>query len=247
MEEINVLCRFPNIEMTTREYLKFSKNILSQLKIFSDDYKTFYAWGSEAKAGMYLKEDLSDFESVVFNQLRSDELAFINPEKSNKDLTLDSKCHINFGNTYSINKNHKDKIDITISAGSINKNEVGLLNFEFSNSLQPYLYFTDLLSLLEFSIELINPFYATISSFEFRKKVSLKDDQIKIGWITYFSNKNVAEILPKWVNKKVLPNKGVIFWLSNEKVLSTNEEEVLKTTKIRDLLRSKKFLSYNYE
>ena len=65
MEEQFITISFPNKIMTVREYLAFSKNILSELKAFSDDFKQLYTWKSEAHHGKFLKENYSDRKSVV--------------------------------------------------------------------------------------------------------------------------------------------------------------------------------------
>ncbi|MDR2951307.1 MAG: hypothetical protein LBV71_19130 [Prevotella sp.] len=250
MEEIDILTRFPNREMTAREYLMFSKNILLQLKSFSSDFNALYAWGSETNMGRYLKDDLSDFESVVFNQLKDDNIAYSNPDKSNKKFTLDSKCFIGYNNSYSTNDNYKQsQITVTIGAGKENpsNDDVGILNFEFSEILQSKLNLPNLIQLLEFSINLVNPYYGTISSFEFGKKTNKKKDNIEIGWITYIFNKEVFKLLPKNVGKKILSNGGVIFWLSEERPLSTNERAVQKAIEIRNILAEHEFLNNGFE
>lgn len=246
-EDIKILIRFPNKEMTAKEYIQFSKKILQQLKAFSDDFKTLYAWGSEVNAGKYLKDDLSDFESTVFEQLNDKEIAYMNPDKSNKNFTLDSKCFIGYSNTYSTNKDYKlDKISITIGAGKdkAKKEDVGILNFQFSKSLQHKLNLSKLIELLEFCIDLVNPVYAIISSFKFTNKVNKEDDNIEIGWITYIDNKGVANLLPKDIGKKIFPNGSVVFWLSKEKALSTDDKAVEKAIQIRNILGEKGLLNY---
>ena len=123
MEEQFITISFPNKIMTVREYLAFSKNILSELKAFSDDFKQLYAWGSEAHHGKFLKEDLRDFDPVVFEQIKDEKIAYVNPDKTNKDFTLDSKSFIGFSNSYSTDKDYKkEQITITISAGEYDSN-----------------------------------------------------------------------------------------------------------------------------
>jgi len=249
MEDFKILSRFPNKEMTTKEYLMFSKNILLQLKSFSSDFNTLYAWGSAPNHGTYLKEDLSDFESVVFNQLRNDEIAYSNPDKTNKQFTLDSKCFIGYSNSYSTNKDYKqNQITITIGAGKedVSNNDMGILNFEFSKKLQSNLSLSNLIKLLEFIIKIVDPYYLTIISNELRRKVKVEGQDCWIGWITYISNKEVAAMLPSdIVNKRVLSNGGVIFWLSEDKALSTDEKAVQKAIKIRNILAKNSLLNYS--
>lgn len=245
MEEVKIIIRFHDKEMTAREYISFSKDILMQLKYFSDDFKTLYAWGTEANAGTYLKEDLTDFESVVLNQLRDDEIAYSNPDKSNKDFTLDSKCFIGYRNSYSTNQDYKqDQITVTIEAGkeSAKKNDAGILNFKFSKSLQSKLDLQYLLKLLELNVNLVNPYYATVSSFKFNERINKDDTDIEIGWITYIADTKIIDLLPSDIEKKHIINRGTIFWISKEKALSTNEYDVKKGIEIRDILALKGFL-----
>jgi hypothetical protein len=240
MENYKVLIRFPNREMTAKEYILFSKDILLQLQHFADDFKTLYAWGAEANAGVYLKEDLSDFESVVFSQLNDTEIAYSNPDKSNKKFTMDSKCFIGYSNSYSTNKDYKQQqITVTIGAGKENlKNgDMGILNFEFSKSLQPNLDLSYLLKLLEFSINLVNPYYVTVISNELRRKVSINNENYWIGWINYFADKEVLNLLPANINTKLLFDKGVCFWLSEKMPASTDEDIVQKALQIRENIK----------
>jgi hypothetical protein len=240
MENYKILIRFPNRKMTAKEYILFSKNILLQLQNFANDFKTLYAWGSESNTGVYLKEDLSDFESVVFSQLNDTDIAYSNSDELNKKFTMDSKCFIGYSNSYSTNKDHKQKqITVTIGAGKENlKNEdMGILNFEFSKSLQTSLDLSYSLKLLEFSINLVNPYYGTIISNELRRKVSIDNENYWIGWINYFADKEVLSFLPTNINAKLLFDKGVIFWLSEEIPTSTNDEIVQKAIRIRENIK----------
>ncbi len=246
MEEIYILTRFPNKEMTAQEYIVFSKDILQKLQAFSPLFKTLYAWGTSATAGRYLKEDLSDFEQVVFEQLVDDERAFINPDTTNKNLTLNSKWYSGYSNSYSTDKDYKkEQITVSISAGSNDLDNAGILNFEFSNKLQPKLSLQKMMELMEFCIELVNPYFITTSSFEFRKKTNEESQDYKIGWINYFKDKQVKDLLPKDIKNKAFNNGGVLFWLSEEVALSTNQLAIEKAKSIQEILLPKGLLKHD--
>ena len=241
MEEQFITISFPNKIMTVREYLAFSKNILSELKAFSDDFKQLYAWGSEAHHGKFLKEDLRDFDPVVFEQIKDEKIAYVNPDKTNKDFTLDSKSFIGFSNSYSTDKDYKkEQITITISAGEYDSNlkKNALLNFEFSKTLQTKINYSKMMELLQFGIELVTPIYGRVISDEFRDKIeeAYGESDCEIGWINYFSDERVFSLLPEDIGKKKLSDGGCIFWLSEKKASSIDEQSIYKALEIREIL-----------
>ncbi len=245
MEIHKILIRFRNEDMTAQEYITFSKKILRALKSYSDEFKSLYAWGTEAEQGTYLKEDLSDFDQVVFKQLNNNEIAYTNPDKTNKNFTLDSKSFVDYHNAYSTDKNYKnDQITVTISAGKENPeiDDYGILNIEFSESLLPKIEFIDFINLVEYCVDLIDPIYLVVISNELRREVNLSELNYWIGWINYFSDPAIAKVLPDDVERKIIPNKGVLFWLSKDKVFSTNDLEVQKAIEIRNILNKNGFL-----
>jgi len=245
MENQDLLIRFPNKEMTVKEFIIFCKHILYSFQQFAPNIATVGIWSDDKNSNYYFDDKLSDFESIILKemQISGKEYAFINEDKMDKKLNLNSKSFINFSFSFSLNNASKHKIlSIVIWAGKTE--EVGILNLEFVNTHQQNILFTQMLSLVNFCNEIINPLYATSISNEFRRKVKRPHEKYWIGWINYFSNKEVAGLLPNDIGKKVLPNGGVIFWLSEEKPLSTDEKIIEKAIQIRNILGEKGLLIF---
>lgn len=246
MEKQRLLIRFPNQEMTAREYIAFCKHILHAFQQFAPDMATVGIWSLAKKADFYFDKKMPDFEDIILKemQIEGKEYAFINENKEDKGLHLDSKSYGNFAFNFGLSNNGDESKEISISIWAGDKSKIGLLNVGFRNKLQPNLNLSNLLKLLEFNIDLVHPYYAIISSFKFTEKINKEENDIEIGWITYISHKEVVNLLPKNVERKVLPNGGVIFWLSEEKALSTDEIAVQKAIEIRDILGARKLLNY---
>ncbi|MDR2121453.1 MAG: immunity 52 family protein [Tannerella sp.] len=249
MEQIDFLIRFPNKEMTAREYIGFCKIILKSLLNASSDFTTVGIWSQVKKANYNFDMNLTNFEETILKemQIESEEYAFINENESEKNLMPDSRSYGNFAFSFafSFNGDESREMGVSIWAGDSGNKETGILNFTFPEKTESSITLKKILPLLKINIDLVNPYYATISSFEFRKKANQKDDKFKIGWINYFSDKQTASLLPKDVSKEVLPNGGVIFWLSEERTVSTNETLVAKATEIRNILAKKGLLKYS--
>lgn len=231
--------------LSAQEYLDFSKEFLLKLKEFDPCFHNVYAWGKTARAGRYLQEDLSDFHEVVFKQIYSKGACYINAEgQPEKEFSLSSRCCSGYLNSYSSSKSDRDKkISISIShLGELN-NVSDVLVFDFNKHLQQELNLHDLIARLEFTINNLPVLRTYIGSYEFTKIAPLPKDEalrktvqntIRIGWINYLWNPEVDKILPAEISRKVLPNGGVIFWLTEEKALSTNQEAVEKAIMVRD-------------
>ena len=248
MEKQKLLIRFPNKEMTAREFIAFCKHILCSFQQFAPDMATVGIWSADKKANYYFDKKLSDFENIIFKEMQIEEekkgFAYINDDKSDKELNLNSKSYGNFALNFGISNNgdENEEISITIWAGKAN--ETGILNLEFPDKLQQNISFVKILQLAEFSINLVKPYYVTVISNEFRRKVGMEGQNCWIGWINYFFNKEVANLLPKNIEKKVFSDGGVLFWLSEEKELSIDEVAVQEAIKIRDILNKKGLLCY---
>ena len=248
MKKISFLTRFKDYGMTAQEYLDFCKNFIVHLRDFDERFKTIYSWGFTAKASKYIKDDLSDFDEVVFNQL-DEGVAYINPDPNNKKLTLQSKCKIGFMHSFSNTHYDNNQKSVYISCGKINKPGLGVINFEHSKDLQNNLTLDELIIHLNFIINIVPIVYASIGYTRFIIDVNdtnriAHDEEIDIGWITYTNRIETAEVLPDYVSYKKLPT-GVIFWLSDTKIAADNMEYVEKAVEVRNILAKHDLLKYN--
>lgn len=255
MEEQNILIRFSDKEMTGREYLKFSSKILKKLQAFSNEFEHLYTLDPTT---LDMKNESVDTIEISPENLEEkfaykleDEnsvYAFINSDKSDKKYNPNSKSYTGYQNSYVNSEDYfGEQIKIDISAGKYQakKEDVGVLNFLFSESLQPKLTFDHLLKLLEFSLELVPVVEARIYTFEFSEKVNEWGQDIDVGWVNYFSSPKVSTLLPNNVERKVFPNGGVLFWLSDVPVDSTNKKVVKKALEIRNILNDHGLLTYS--
>lgn len=247
MEKIEILTRFPGKEMTTMEFITFCKYILQSFQKFAPDIATVGIWSDAINADYYFDSELSGFENTIFKeiQIETKDYSFINEDVKDKNLYFDSKNYGSFSFSFSLHNvnTKKETLLVMIEAGNVN--EVGLLNIEFPNAIQKNITLIQMLPLLEFTISLVHPVYITASSFELRKNISKKEDDIELGWITYLSDKRAFDLLPLTVGKKKVDGGGVLFWLSDEKVLGTNETEVQKALAIRSIFIDNGMLNYS--
>ncbi len=252
-EKLSFMALFRDYEMTAQEYINFCKHFMIRLQAYDERFKTIYSWGLTAKKSGYIKEDLSDFDEVVFKQL-SRSIAYINPDSDNKKLTLQSRNRVSFMHSFSNTNKSKDKISVSISGGvcshaAISYTGLGGIYFNYSNDLQEQLTLSELLDRLEFTVSVVPLLYSSIGYISFSNIVNELDidkklDEIKINWITYTNRIETAEVLPDYVSYKKLPT-GVIFWLSESKITADDTEYVEKAIEVRNILAKHDLLKYN--
>ena len=251
-EKLSFMALFRDYEMTAQEYLDFCRSFIVRLQDFDERFKTVYSSGFSAKDCKYIKDDLSDFDEVVFSQLDQG-VAYINPDPANKKLTLQSRNRVSFMHSFSNTHKSKNKISVSISGGvcshaAISYTGLGGIYFDYSNDLQEQLTLSELLDRLEFTVSVVPLLYSSIGYISFSNIVNELDidkklDEIKINWITYTNRIETAEVLPDYVSYKKLPT-GVIFWLSESKITADDTEYVEKAIEVRNILAKHDLLKY---
>lgn len=246
MENMKILFRFPNVEMTAQEYLDFAKHILLSIKKFDPEFLNIYSHGFTRKSGRYLKEDLSDFHERVLKQI-GEKGVYINSDPDDIKISLLSKSYTHFMSSYTLERKNDEELTVGVSCGSIYKNDfIGVIVIKLSESMQNNIRFDYILSLFSSLIAEVKPAYASVETYEFDRTVQLdgkdEDDDdddwkqnIEIGWITYLAKPEIIKLIPDTIDCKQTEN-GVIFWFDEDKVFSDNADAVQKAIQIRNIL-----------
>ncbi|MBU2946292.1 Imm52 family immunity protein [Zobellia uliginosa] len=242
-EEIFLKVQFKSRRLTLQEYLNFSKTVLKALQPIHPIFENMCSWGFSADAWCCFDNNLKDFDNVVFEQLKDEELAFINEDKLDKELRYQSYSHIGFSNAYSNTKNEKDgKVSVTISDGKGIGN--GFINIEFPQWGYD-IFCTDSFctTLMKVLINLTNAEYSVIVTDTLYDNVDQINDEFWVGWITYFSNKEVLKYLPK--RNDIIENNlfdGALFIIDTDKPCNMGEREISIAKEIKERLELSKLL-----
>lgn len=239
--------RFRNSVMTLEEYLSFSKKILIGLGEYHNVFHNLFSWaGSEEHWSIGFKGDYSNFEeSIFFQGIGDDEIAYDNPDSKNLDLTLQSKSFVNFSNAYSnVNSDSNSQFFIRISAGSSRRRAMGMMNIEFPGNDTEFFYAYNFVEgLMRRIIELVDPIHITVNSDDFLLKVMGEGNDFWIGWMTYLARLDIEPYLDNVYEKKTLKN-GTWFALSNEVPCIDDKILMDKAIAIRDNLERFGLLHY---
>lgn len=249
MKPIILITRFRSPIMTMKEYLLFSKNILIELGKINSVFSNVFSWAGNKKHRLSgFNDDYSSFEDSVFNQkIWDEEIRYNNPDTSNFDCTMDSTSFIGFLNSYSnVNDNFLNQFVVRISAGGNKGDDIGYINIEFPPSFDTkyYDYFFVKKLMLKI-IELVDPFYAVVTTNDFIDVVEQENDDFWIGWITYLKKENIEFGLSDLFEKELIDLKGTIFTLNKELPFSSNEAMVSKAIIVRNEISKLKLLNYS--
>jgi hypothetical protein len=222
--------------MTVKEYIDFSKYILLELKGFDSFFSKYKYWDNVAKKTCKFNEDLSGFESIMFDQLYDDDVAYLNMEKADKEYKYTSKSPFGFSNVYIPDLLVESNANISIDISEDNL-RYSFINIEFP--IEGFDHFYDFQycnNLLRKLIDLVDASYAAIIPRSLSKLVSYdKNSDNKIGWITYFNNKEVVQFLPKNILTENFKG-GIIFFLTKNFFDVSDDDIVNKATQIKNSL-----------
>ena len=238
MEKIKVNFSVSRKEMTTEEFILYSKNLISKLSDFDKLFESANFVDVLNKKNYFFKKDLSDFDfHNLYTLLKEDDVAYKNKNSDNQNLHSDSMSWTGFtvkiffggkNNIHSI-----PNVSLRISQGSY-EDIPASINIEYYEKGYNHLtndYFIKLIKLIEQFSDLC---FANIITNDFFLKVRQRG-QKSIGWINYSNNKklmtrlNVDDIITE-------TKKGFIFSLSENMPSIHDKQLILKSVKISNVL-----------
>jgi len=99
-------------------------------------------------------------------------------------------------------------------------------------------------NLLKKCVELVNGYNAVIISETFLEQVPKKPYDLRLGWINFFENKGLMEILPQEL-QKVYFNNGIIFSPKAARLFMPNQEIIDQLIALKELLGRKVLMDKN--
>lgn len=238
MDKIKIITRLQSFEMYAYEFINFCKEIVVNIKDELYQDVTVSTWDDSVNAVYHFQNNLSDFNDENLEKIiiaNKGEDVFKNENENDKELRKNSKSWAGFSSLLYIKKNkesEESEISISITQGAYEANKTAFINVEFSDS------FLKLIS-KEFLIKIIkciemtgNLNYAVVISNDFRRKVKTNGQNIWIGYLTYFKNQKINNMLPGIVSIIELKD-GFIIDL-NEK-LEISAESIDKAIEVRNL------------
>lgn len=244
-ELIKIITRFRSHQLSALEYIQFSQKILMHLKTFHPIFSDIHSWGDKPTAWTKIADDFSNFQEVVFEHIRDDEINYINKDRDDKGFYLDSYTWTDFSNSYSNTKKEQDgRYSVTIGAGS--EDGLGYVNIELPRINYPDFYNLQLVKqIIAHITEVVDLTSAYVYTQGIYSKVVDYDKEydIEIGWINYFKNKEVLKYLPSGVSHDET-EKGAFFWLS-DKITEPSKEIIEAAITVRDILGEKGFLEFH--
>lgn len=243
MNIVEIIARLKFRELTAKEYIFYCKSFIIEIKkTFPNMYLSIL---DKKDKFFFFKDDLSDFnESNLYNIIIEDEeIVYCNPEKENKNLTIDSTSWLPFSSLFFLTENKNTNIhsipDISISISQGVKtfsSPVGV-TINFSES-----FFTkinnEILKKIFLCLENTNDLrYAVAISDIFLDSVEDKEYNLWIGNLTYFSNKNIFQLLSKGISNSdfeiLTTHLGSLIVLNS---IEPSEENIKKAIEIRNIL-----------
>ncbi|MBP1995843.1 hypothetical protein [Paenibacillus eucommiae] len=238
MDKIKIITRLQSIEMYAHEFINFCKEIVVNIKDELLQDVTVSTWDDIVNAVYHFQNNLSDFnvenlEKIIIANKGED--VFENENKNDKELRKNSKSWAGFSSLLYIKKNkesEESEISISITQGAYEANKTAFINVEFSDSFLKLISKEFLIKIIK-CIEMTGSLnYAVVISNDFRRKVKTNGQNIWVGYLTYFKNQKINNMLPGIVNIIEL-NDGFIIDL-NEK-LEISAESIDKAIEVRNI------------
>jgi hypothetical protein len=238
MEKIKLITRLTNREMSAHEFINYCKSVIVNLKNTFSYLQMVSTWDDSTNSKFYFENNLANFNTQNLDKIliyNPEEDVFQNDNEQDKDLHENSKSWIGFNTLLYLSKNKSETSDISINItqGASEKNKTALINIEFSDEFLKTItkdFSIKLIESLEKSGDLL---YAVVISNEFRRKVKTGGQNLWIGYLTYFQDKNIKNLLTNIVNI-INFDKGILIDLGEK--IEVSDETVNKAVKIRNIL-----------
>jgi len=239
MENIKINFSIKRVEMTAKEFVEYSQNIILKLQAFDNIYGSPSILNLQNKSSYFFKKDLSDFNfENLYSVLNEEDIAYKNNNEPGHGLNIDSRSWagfsimIFFGDQQDIHDT--SNVRLSISQGSYEDRKANI-SIEYSNKKQHLLtkeYIVKLIVLLTNNVD-VN--FANAITNSFFLKVRQKDKK-SIGWINYSNDKNLLEVLEKKEIIQILRN-GIIFSLSDTFPFNTPSNLIDRSKEIANSLK----------
>lgn len=238
MDKIKIITRLQSIEMYAHEFINFCKEVVVNIKDELLQDVTVSTWDDSVNAVYHFQNNLSDFNVENFEKIiiaNKGEDVFKNENENDKELRKNSKSWAGFSSLLYIKKNkesEESEISISITQGAYEANKTAFINVEFSDSFLKLIskeFLTKIIKCIEMTCSLN---YAVVISNDFRRKVKTNGQNIWVGYLTYFKNQKINNMLPGIVSIIELKD-GFIIDL-NEK-LEISAESIDKAIEVRNI------------
>jgi hypothetical protein len=238
MDKIKIITRLQSIEMYAHEFINFCKEVVVNIKDELLQDVTLSTWDDSVNAVYHFQNNLSDFnvenlEKIIIANKGED--VFKNENENDKELRKNSKSWAGFSSLLYIKKNkesEESEISISIAQGAYEANKTAFINVEFSDSFLKLISKEFLIKIIR-CIEMTGSLnYAVVISNDFRRKVKTNGQNIWVGYLTYFKNQKINNMLPGIVSIIELKD-GFIIDL-NEK-LEISAESIDKAIEVRNI------------
>jgi len=250
MENYHLILQIKNKKLTPREYITKSKEILIFLEGIDPIFDNLFGWGTTEKSRKGFKEDKSDFEDRVFEQIKNDEIRYYNNDPDDEEIRLHSTSWLPYGNSYSNTSKAEDgQITVSFSMGGSDDDHGNFfIDFPKNNKYPQFSHYDFVKGLLVKCMSLFEVTYGVVISNEFRCLVKKKNqkDLRWVGWMTFIKDKDNGDsvfdlILDDLVSVKEKINQGTLIILSKKKPV--DEVEIIKNAcKVRDIMFQNDYL-----
>lgn len=238
MEKIKLITRLTNREMSTHEFINYCKSVIVNLKNTFSYLQMVSTWDDGTNSKFYFENNLANFNTQNLDKIliyNPEEDVFQNDNEQDKDLHENPKSWIGFNTLLYLSKDKSETSDISINItqGASEKNKTALINIEFSDEFLKTITKDFSIKLIESLEKTGDLLYAVLISNEFRRKVKTGGQNLWIGYLTYFQDKNIKTLLTNIVNI-INFDKGIIIDLGEK--IEVSDETVNKAVKIRNIL-----------
>jgi len=238
MEKIKLITRLTNREMSTHEFINYCKSVIVNLKNTFSYLQMVSTWDDGTNSKFYFENNLANFNTQNLDKIliyNPEEDVFQNDNEQDKDLHENPKSWIGFNTLLYLSKDKSETSDISINItqGASEKNKTALINIEFSDEFLKTITKDFCIKLIESLEKTGDLLYAVVISNEFRRKVKTGGQNLWIGYLTYFQDKNIKTLLTNIVNI-INFDKGIIIDLGEK--IEVSDETVNKAVKIRNIL-----------
>jgi len=250
-EKFRLTAYWRNRPLTAGEYLDFARELLQKLHQFDPDaFGCIYSYRDEDDdEETCYAEDFSDFNTRLLPQLKDPEIAYVNPDPNNKDLTLLSQDYFGFRMIF-VGKRElgaREEVEITISAGATSPDSTSNIIIKFPPEGYPQFadkhYVQELFKLVVVHCE---PEMAFVFSSKFRRTVAVQDSSRRyvarpVGWFTWIPDRDAKNYVPADIKTEEFAN-GTIITLCDAPPLSTDGDMVERARLVRDSLNTAGYL-----
>jgi len=193
--------------MVGGDYIRWVGSYMKILAELDELFSPLYIVPNASEKGVGILSEGVDFDAAIISGLNHD-IAYVGPDGKSSDFTVQSTSKLGFYSLLSTTPiSDASTVTISVDAGAGLPNSTSRLVIDIPAGV---LSADKITQLFKLTVQFIKPRWARVWDKALQAHPRQPVGNISIGWLTYFSDKSISELLPGDVKVQVLDDGLIV-------------------------------------